>query len=156
MIVCLPRLRNQRSRGATVAWLLCHFRPKAQQRLINQSIYHMCKRGCQLPSPQASWHPCRIGGAASPAHCGSSDQTGLEHPLGVSHGAVAMPLEWITHSNGPFGSSGTDYMLQSYRTICCKKQTSGIKEVTVPINLHCHAQLPTRENLNRNFQQDNY
>lgn len=27
VIVCLPCLRNQQSQGATVAWLLCNFRP---------------------------------------------------------------------------------------------------------------------------------
>lgn len=71
VIVCLPCLHNQQSRGATVAWLLCNFRPKAQQRLINQSIYHMCKK--RLP---ASFSTGEVGnhhglrGGAFSTRCG--------------------------------------------------------------------------------------
>lgn len=71
VIVCL---HNQQSWGAAVAWMLCNFRPKAQQRLINQSIYHMCKK--RLPASfsagKVGIHHGLCGGAFPTCHGSSS------------------------------------------------------------------------------------
>lgn len=43
---------------AALVWLLYNFRPKTQQTLINQSIYHMCRkrRPASLPAGKIGIH----------------------------------------------------------------------------------------------------
>lgn len=152
-IVCTPCLRNQQSWGTAVAWLLCDFRPKAQQRLINQSIYHMCKK--RLP---ASFSAGKIGihhglcGGAFPTHwgSGSSDELGAWNTFWWSHTRATERdylQQWHSamchYTNGALSPIGLPMAVIT----CCnlikpfatKKQTSGIREVILPISLHYNA-----------------